>query len=406
MVEFVQNLAAPEGPRKPTLATGPNARSLILRPRGRIHPPNVSRAQRNPTETSFIATAEGVRYAEPVPRAKGPDAVALRRGLGVKVIHGVEAVDPPIDGAVLTVGNFDGVHRAHRRLLAHARELADQAHAPVVVLTFEPHPLTVVTPQKAPPRLTLAADKIGYLREAGADIVVVARSEPRLLGLLAEDFVRDVLVRRFRPAHLVEGPSFGFGRGRQGNPELLGRLAAIYGYHLHVVDPVTVTLDDGSQAMVSSSLIRRLLLETNVERAAECLARPYALVGEVVRGDGRGRTMAFPTANLEIHDQLVPADGVYAGRTWVAGRPHLSAINVGPAPTFDAPARRVESHVLDFDGDLYGATLRVEFRRFLRPQQRFASPDKLVEQLRRDVHAVRAEIEGNASAAPCVKEKP
>ena len=322
-------------------------------------------------------------------RARGSAAEAPGRGLGLKVIHGIEAVDPPINGTVLTVGNFDGVHRAHRKLLAHARELANETHAPMVVLTFEPHPLTVVAPQKAPPRLTVAADKIRFLEEAGADIVVVARSEPRLLGLEAEDFVRDVLVRRFKPSHLVEGPSFGFGRGRQGNTELLARLASTYGYRLHEVDPVTVTLDDGSQAMVSSSLIRRLILERNVERAADCLTRPHALVGTVVRGDGRGRTIAFPTANLEILDQLPPGDGVYAGRTWVVNRTYPSAINVGPAPTFDAANRRVESHLLDFQGDLYGQTLRVEFQSFLRNQHRFGSAEALTAQLRTDVANVR-----------------
>lgn len=306
----------------------------------------------------------------------------------MNVVHGLDNLRPFADGSVLTVGNFDGVHRAHRALIAHARTLAT-AEVPVVVLTFEPHPLTIVAPTRVPPRLALPEDKLRLLGEAGADVVVVARSEPGLLGMEAEAFVREVLVRRFRPKHLVEGPSFGFGKARKGTPELLARLSSGFGYELHIVSPVTVRLADGSAAMVSSSLVRRFLSERNVAAAAECLARPYELVGSVVRGDGRGRTIGFPTANLGCLDQLIPGDGVYAGRTEVEGRVHSCAINVGPAPTFDAARRRVEAHLLDFEGDLYGRTLRVAFEGFLRGQQRFASAQALTAQLRADVSAVR-----------------
>jgi len=310
----------------------------------------------------------------------------------VKTINGLDNLEAPRGGCVLTVGNFDGVHLAHRQLLAHARTLADGAGIPVAVLTFEPHPLTIVAPHKAPQRLTLPEDKLRLLGEVGADIVVVARSEPKLLSSEAEAFVRDVLIRRFRPRHLVEGPTFGFGHDRKGNTQLLARLASELNYELHVVEPVTIALDDGTNAMVSSSLVRRLLLVRNVARAALCLTRAYELVGKVDHGDARGRNLSFPTANLELHDQLVPGDGVYAGRTRIAGKSYLCAINVGPAPTFDAAARRIEAHLLDFDADLYGRTLRVEFHSFLRDQQRFTSPGELADQLRVDVAAVRKQV--------------
>lgn len=309
------------------------------------------------------------------------------------VVHGIDNFSAPSHGSVLTVGNFDGVHRAHRALIAHARTLAD-AKTPVIVLTFEPHPLAIVGPKKSPPRLTLPEDKLRLLDSAGADIVVVARSEPSLLAIEAEAFVRDVLVRRFRPLHLVEGPSFGFGRNRKGDPALLARLAPTMGFTLHIVEPVTVKLADGSSAMVSSSMVRKLLAERNVTAAAECLARPYELVGPVVHGDGRGRTIGFPTANLDPADQLIPGDGVYAGRTSVNGVAHACAVNVGPAPTFAAAARRVEAHLLDFDGDLYGRVLRLEFLSLLRDQRRFESADALKDQLRDDVAAVRRALSG------------
>lgn len=310
------------------------------------------------------------------------------RDADVRIVRGIENLESPPGGSVLTVGNFDGVHLAHRRLLDHARALGDRRRLPVIVLTFEPHPLTIVAPQKAPPRLTLPEDKLAAIGERGADITVVARSEIGLLGLEAEAFVRDVLHRQFRPRHLVEGASFGFGRGRKGDTRLLAKLSAELEYELHVVDPVTMTWDDGSTAMVSSSLIRRLLLERDVARAALGLARPYEIVGKVVHGEARGRKLAFPTANLEPFDQLVPGDGVYAGRTRIADKEYRCAVNVGPAPTFADATSRIEAHLLDFEGDLYGQTLRIELHSFLRGQRRFASPGELAEQLRADVAAV------------------
>jgi riboflavin kinase/FMN adenylyltransferase len=307
----------------------------------------------------------------------------------VKVIYGLEAVDPPLTRSVLSVGNFDGVHRAHRGLLEQAAACAADAGGPLVVLTFEPHPLTIVAPAKAPPRLSLLEEKLRRLADAGAQLTVIARSEPSLLSLDPERFVEDVLVRRFHPTHMVEGPSFGFGRGRKGTPEVLQRLAARFDFRVRIVEPVNVTLEDGRSVMVSSSLIRDLLSRGRTREAALCLGYPYTLIGTVVRGVGRGKTLGFPTANLDIADQLIPGEGVYAGQANVNDRSFPCATSIGPAATFGGTERHVEAHLLGFDSDLYGRTLRVEFDRFLRPQHKFASPQDLIEQLGRDVHAVR-----------------
>ncbi len=306
----------------------------------------------------------------------------------MKVLHGLEALDPPLTQSVLTIGNFDGVHRAHSQILAQAGLFAANTSGPVVVLTFEPHPLAIVT-GTAPPRLSTHDEKLRYLADAGVDITVVAKSEPSLLELEAERFVEEIIIGRFHPTHIVEGPSFGFGRGRKGTPELLRRIATRFDCEVHILDPITLQIDEGETLMVSSSLIRRLLTEGKVHRAAFCLGRPYSLVGEVVEGDRRGRSIGFPTANVSAPEQLTPGDGVYAGQAVIGNATYLAAISIGRTPTFDGDERKVEAYVLDFSGDLYGRTIRIQFERYLRSQQKFDSPEALVKQMHDDVAAVR-----------------
>lgn len=308
----------------------------------------------------------------------------------MKVVSGLEALDPPLVHSVLTVGNFDGVHRAHQQLLAQAGLFAANTSGPVTVLTFEPHPLTIVDSAHAPQRLSTVDQKLALLFDAGADIVVLARSEPVLLAIEAERFIEEVIIRKFHPTHIVEGPSFGFGRGRKGTPELLRRVAPRFDCEVHIVEPVTVQIEEGETLMVSSSLVRRLLSEGKVRRAALCLGRPYTLIGTVTDGDRRGRDIGFPTANLAVSDQLVPGDGVYAGRASASDRSYLAAISIGHAPTFAGVDRRVEAHLLDFAGDLYGQSIQLGFERRLREQRTFDSPEELAGQLHRDVEAVRS----------------
>ncbi len=307
----------------------------------------------------------------------------------MKILHGLETLEPPLAQSVLTIGNFDGVHRAHQQLLAQAGLFAANTGGPVVVLTFEPHPLTVVAPAHAPPRLSTLEDKLRYLDQAGAELVVIARSEPALLSLEPEEFVERIIIQRFHPTHIVEGPSFGFGKGRRGTPESLRLIAAPFGSEVHIVEPVTLEIDEGAALLVSSSLIRRLIKDGKVRRAGLCLGRSYALTGKVVRGDGRGRTLGAATANLDVNDRLLPGDGVFAGTTVFAATRYLTAISIGTNPTFAGSQRRIEAHLLDFDGDLYDHTIRIEFDRRLRGQQAFASSNALADQLRRDIEAVR-----------------
>jgi len=305
------------------------------------------------------------------------------------VVQGLDQVDDSFSGCALTIGNFDGVHNAHRKLLDTAAALAPKDGGKVVVLTFEPHPLTIIRPESAPRRLTLPETKLNLLANAGVFATVVVKSEQPMFELTPDEFVRQVIIDRFHPKHLIEGPSFGFGKKRAGTPEILRQLATPHGCEVHIVDPVHLTLGEAERVMVSSSLIRNLLTQGRMRDAANCLGRVYSIAAKVVRGDGRGRKIGFATANLAATDQLVPAEGVYTGRAFVEGTQHACAISVGSSPTFDGIACRVEAHLLDFDQDIYGQHIEVHFQSFLRPQQKYGSPEALIDQLQRDIQAAR-----------------
>ncbi|MCG3131119.1 MAG: Riboflavin biosynthesis protein RibF [Phycisphaerae bacterium] len=312
----------------------------------------------------------------------------------MRKIDGLEHAAPLPGGCVLTVGNFDGVHRAHQHLLKYAKTLAE-VRLPLVVLTFEPHPLTIIAPHRAPQRLTPPDERLRWIEACGADAVVVARSDPALLAMTAADFVEHVLVSRFRPKHVIEGPTFGFGRDRTGTNELLAALGVRFGFAAHVIPPLCLPVD-GAERAISSSLIRECLAAGRLEVANAALGRPYALIGRVVPGDARGRTLGFPTANLDCGDQLVPADGVYAARAHTPSGRRPAAVNIGAARTFGGADRRIEAHLLDFNGDLYDASLRLELLKFLRNQRTFASADALKTQVMHDLDDVRACVEPEA----------
>jgi riboflavin kinase/FMN adenylyltransferase len=311
----------------------------------------------------------------------------------VKVYRGLEELEPPLAKSVLTVGNFDGVHRAHQQLLAQAGLFAADQGVPAVAMTFDPHPLAILAPEKVPARLSTLDDKLREFERAETDVAVVLRTTRELLALEARAFVKEVLVNRFHPTHVVEGPSFGFGRGRSGNPEVLRELGKEFGFAVHIIEPMTLVFEGGDPVMVSSSLIRALLREGKVHRAALCLGRPYTVGGPVQSGAKRGRQLGFPTANVHVREQMLPADGVYAGRVRVGEEWHLSAISVGSQPTFADGVYELEAYLLDFAGDLYDREVRVEFQRFLRPQEKYDDIDALIRQMKRDVEDVRRSTE-------------
>jgi riboflavin kinase/FMN adenylyltransferase len=316
----------------------------------------------------------------------------------MRVLHGLEGLRSVGPGAVVSVGNFDGLHVGHQRILRTARELATSQRATMAVVTFEPHPLTVLRPALAPPRLTPPQVKQPLIQAAGADDLVILAPRPEVLGLTAEQFWK-ILRDELRVAHLVEGASFRFGKGAAGTIETLRNFAAASAVKLHVVESVSVPLLDLHVVPVSSSLIRFLLSFGRVRDAAICLKRPYVIAGQVIKGMGRGRTLGVPTANVQCDDQMIPANAVYAGRCNLDGRSYPAAVNIGPAPTFDTEVPQIEAHLIGFEGDLYGRTVGVELMDWLRDQRKFAGADALRGQLAMDI-ARAAAWEGRDASLP------
>lgn len=298
---------------------------------------------------------------------------------------GLDKLPAAVRGCVLTIGNFDGVHIGHRHIVACAKELA-AGSAPVVALTFDPPPDLVLRPGDTPQRLSVPAERCRLLAHAGADYVVTAAATTDLLSLDVEQFIAQVIDRRFAPRGMVEGPDFHFGRGRSGNVDTLRQR----GFEVRVVEPIAIDLPGGRQT-VSSTLIRRMLLEGHVEDAARCLDRPYALQGRVVGGRRVGRLLDFPTANLDAGEQVVPADGVYAGWASIGADMHAAAISIGSKPTFQGEGgRAVEAFLIGASGDYYGREMTLSFARRLRDQERFPGVEALQAQIARDVENVRA----------------
>lgn len=284
-------------------------------------------------------------------------------------------------GAV-SIGNFDGVHRGHARIVERLIAAARKVGGPSVVFTFDPHPVRLLRPSEAPPPLTWTDRKAELLGELGVDIVIAYPTDEWLLGLSAEDFFRWTVVERLQARAMVEGPNFFFGRNRQGDTAVLGALCDRFGVKLEIVEPLLVAGD-----YVSSSRVRQAVRQGDVALAASLLTRPYRIRGMVTHGAARGARIGFPTANVDAIDTVLPGQGVYAGSAIVGDATWPAAVNIGPNPTFGEHAVKVEAHLIGFHGSLYGQPLEIDFLARLRDTCKFASLDSLQEQLRQDVAA-------------------
>lgn len=302
----------------------------------------------------------------------------------MKLLRNLNNLDPSLRRGAVSIGNFDGVHRGHARIVERLVERAAQLGRAAVVFTFEPHPVRILRPEQAPPPLTWTERKAELLAQLGVDAVVAYPTDASLLALPAEEFFQRIVREQLDARVLVEGPNFRFGRARAGDVELLRRLCDHADMQLDVVEPVML---DG--AIVSSSRVREAIQSGEIELANRMLTQPYRIRGMVVHGTGRGAKLGFPTANLDAIDTLLPALGVYAARAITGQRCWPAAVHIGPNPTFGESSVKVEVHVIGFDGVLYGQPLEVDFLARLRGVERFGSPEQLRDRLLRDVAQAR-----------------
>jgi riboflavin kinase / FMN adenylyltransferase len=302
------------------------------------------------------------------------------------VIHFPDDARPPKWSApVLALGNFDGLHRGHRKILDRIRRVAGEHGGTSVVMTFDPHPPRIVRPDKAPPLLMTTAQKLEMLAGSGVQGAAIVRFTPELSRWDPETFVRNVLVDWLRVAEVWVGANFLFGHDRAGNVTMLRALGARYGFKAEKIDPVRY-----KEFVVSSTRIRRLVAEGRVDEAGALLGHQFFVDGTVVHGAHRGRTIGFPTANLCTENELLPPHGVYATTARVGTRVCASVTNVGTRPTVDSSGRTtVETHVFDLDRDLYGSPIRIGFVQRMRDERTFESLDALRAQIDADCRAAR-----------------
>ncbi len=286
---------------------------------------------------------------------------------------------------VLALGNFDGVHRGHRKILDRVRRVASERAATSVVMTFDPHPPRVVRPDKAPPLLMTKAQKLEALADAGLQGTAIVRFTPELSQWDPETFVRAVLVDWLHVSEVWVGANFLFGRDRAGTFSLLRTLGARFGFNAEKIDPVRY-----KDFVVSSTRVRRLINEARVDEAGALLGHQYSIDGVVEQGAQRGRTIGFPTANVSTANELLPPHGVYATTVTLAGVVYPSVTNIGVRPTVDDSGRvSIETHIFEFDRDLYGAPIRVGFVQRLRDERTFESLDALKTQIQADCDRAR-----------------
>jgi riboflavin kinase / FMN adenylyltransferase len=302
----------------------------------------------------------------------------------VPIIRHLEQLPEAARGGAVAIGNFDGVHLGHRRIIQRLLDRAGEVKGPAIVFTFDPHPVRLLRPQQSPPPLTWTERKAQLLKELGVDWIVAYPTDHKLLELTAQQFFDRIVLDTLAAKAMVEGPNFYFGHNREGNVELLRQMTAAAGLTLDVVEPLVL---DGE--LVSSSLIRQRIAAGDVATAARMLTHPYRIRGMVTHGAGRGGQIGFPTANLEAIDTLLPAVGVYAGRAWVGDDALPAAINIGPNPTFGEHALKVEVHIIDREITLYGEPLEVEFHAKLRDVKSFMTKEELIQQLHEDVSRAR-----------------
>ncbi|HDH50968.1 MAG TPA: bifunctional riboflavin kinase/FAD synthetase [Nitrospirae bacterium] len=302
-----------------------------------------------------------------------------------KLIDGIENLTEKLPCPVVAIGNFDGVHLGHQAIFRKLVERAEKRNGTSVVFTFEPHPLRIIAPERAPQLLTPFKDKVNLIKKTGVDVIICANFTREFARVTAEDFVREMLHKNIGAKEVFIGSNYRFGKGRKGSPELLAKLGKKYGFRVSVMDEIEL-----NGVVISSSRIRTLIAKGRVEEASSFLGRNYSVVGIVVEGAKRGKSLLnIPTANIAVFNDLLPKDGVYAVRVTAGKKVYGGAANIGHNPTFKDKSFSFEVHLLDFDGYLLGKNIRVSFIERIRDEIRFSSVEDLKAQLEKDINNIR-----------------
>jgi riboflavin kinase / FMN adenylyltransferase len=302
----------------------------------------------------------------------------------LKVLNQERIKPGELGRTVCTIGNFDGVHLGHQKILSRVADVKAEENLTSVVITFDPHPVRVLNPDKGLKLIFDHERKIQLLERYEPDVALICEFTVEMSKTPAEKWVREVLTKQLGARHLIVGYDFNFGRGGDGNAAHLAELGKNFDFKVEQVDAVQV-----ADRVVSSSRIRRLVSAGEAQMVSEMLGRPFYLAGKVVSGQNRGATIGFPTANLSTQQDVIPAKGVYAALVKVPQGVFSSAVNIGCNPTFANGGLSIEAHLMDFEGDLYGADMEIHFLRRLRDEMRYDSVDRLVEQIGRDVDQAR-----------------
>lgn len=286
--------------------------------------------------------------------------------------------------SIITLGNFDGLHLGHQELIKTIIRRAEETSGLSMVVTFRPHPLKILAPEKCPPLISIYEEKILLLEKLGIDVLVKIPFTLDFSAMEPRDFVKNILCDMLGAREIFVGYNYRFGKGRKGNILMLRDLGKEFGFSVREVEQVSLNGE-----VISSTRIRELIKDGDVEHAAQLLGRPYAVCGIVVKGDGRGRGLGVPTANIASKHSIIPSNGVYAARLFVRDRHYNGIVNIGMRPTFDAKSLAIEVHIFDFDEDVYGEDITIYFIRKIREEKKFQNAEALIKQIGKDIAEAR-----------------
>ena len=308
------------------------------------------------------------------------------------LITDLKQIKETFKNSIITLGNFDGLHLGHQELIRMVTTRAKETGAAGMVVTFRPHPLKILAPEKCPPLISIYEEKIEFFEKLGIDILVKIPFTREFSLMPPHDFVKNILCDLLGAKEIFVGYNYRFGKGREGNIQKLREFGKEFGFTVREIEQISLNGE-----VLSSTRIRQLLIEGEVEYASRLLGRPYAITGVVVKGDGRGKLLGFPTANIASKHMIVPSDGVYAVRIFARDKYYDGVVNIGMRPTFNKYETTIEVHIFNFNEDLYGEEISLFFIKRIRDEKKFANVEELISQIRKDIKIARSALASSGS---------